>query len=116
MTQHQATFAETKIHPAISVPALRRRAADHPMTLFSVVATVAMLSISQPWQAGIMLSVPASAAPRGADAVEREPVRSEIDLACEGQVWGGETPVCLLAIAKDGGKVIPARIRTISGA
>jgi hypothetical protein len=117
MTQHHTAHVEPTIRSAFSVPALRRRAAAHPMALFSMVATVAILSVSAPWQVVGLQSAPAQAAPRGADLDERQtPARSEIDLACEGQVWGRETPGCLLAIAKDGGKDIPARIRTISGA
>jgi hypothetical protein len=117
MTQHQAIHAQPAILAALSVPALRRRAADHPMGLFSVAATVAILSIATPWQTTGMSPVAAPVAPHGADAGDdRKPVRSEIDLACDGQVWGRETPVCLLAIARDGGKELPARIRTISGA
>lgn len=117
MTQHQAAAAAPTFLSAISVPVLRRRVADHPMTLFSVVAAVAILSVSQPWQAVGAMPAPGATGPRGTDIIERQkPARSEIDLACEGQVWGAETPGCLLAIAKDGGKEISARIRTISGA
>ena len=117
MTQHHAATAEPTIRSTISGPALRRRAAEHPMALFSVVATVAILSIATPWQAAGALLPVAPQATRDMDPVEhRKPVRSEIDLACDGQVWGRETPVCLLAIARDGGKELPARIRTISGA
>ncbi len=116
MTQHQAIHARPAILAALSVPALRRRAADHPMGLFSVAATVAILSISMPWPAA-SLSPAAVDVPRAVDAdKDLTPVRSEIDLACDGQAWGSETPVCLLAIARDGGKELPARIRTISGA
>ncbi|RST84677.1 hypothetical protein EJC49_19595 [Aquibium carbonis] len=117
MTQNQAIHAQPATLAALSVPALRRRAAEHPMGLFSVVATVAILSIATPWQAAGPSPAAAPVAPRGAAGDdERKPVRSEIDLACDGQVWGRETPVCLLAIAREGGKEFPARIRTISGA
>ncbi|MBS4017553.1 MAG: hypothetical protein KGZ68_04880 [Dechloromonas sp.] len=117
MTQHQAAYADApKRSSTLSVPALRRRAAEHPMALFSVVATVAVLSVSAPWQAASGILAPAAAAPRSEPVVPSKPARSEIDLACEGQVWGRETTNCLLAIAKDGGKDLPARIRTISGA
>lgn len=116
MTQHQAASAEIAIRSAASIPALRRRASEHPMALFSVVATVAILSISAPWQVAGTLLLPAAVTPRGEPVMPAKPVRTEIDLACEGQVWGSETTNCLLAIAKDGGKDVPARIRTISGA
>jgi hypothetical protein len=117
MTQHQAVTAEPTFRSAISVPVLRRRAAAHPMGLFSVAATVAILSIAMPWPGASLPAASEPASSRGADAIKSpKPIRSEIDLACEGQVWGRETPTCLLAIAKDGGKDISARIRTISGA
>ncbi len=116
MTQHPAAYAEATPRSAVSIPALRRRAAEHPMALFSVVAAVAILSVAAPWQVANTLTGPGAAMPRGSSVVPEKPVRSEIDLACEGQVWGSETPGCLLAIAKDGGKDMPARIRTISGA
>lgn len=117
MTQHQAATDQTTFRSTISIPVLRRRAAEHPMGMFSIAATVAILSISMPWPNAATASASAPVVTRGADAVERQrPARSEIDLACEGQVWGAETPGCLLAIAKDGGKEISARIRTISGA
>lgn len=117
MTQHQTATAETSLRPTISVPMLRRRADEHPMGMFSIAAIVAILSISMPWPNAATASATGPVVTRGADAVERQrPARSEIDLACEGQVWGRETPTCLLAIAKDGGKDISARIRTISGA
>jgi hypothetical protein len=116
MTQHQTASAENSIRSAASIPALRRRASEHPMALFSVVATVAILSVSAPWQIASTLLVPETAAPHGDAIVPAKPVRSEIELACEGQVWGSETTNCLLAIVKDGGKDVPARIRTISGA
>jgi hypothetical protein len=117
MTQHQTPAIEPASGSSISVPALRSRASKHPMALFSVVAAVALLSISAPWQA-IDLSMPSGASnSRDAGSEEaQKPARSEIELACDGQVWGSETPLCLLAIAKDGGKDVPARIRTISGA
>ncbi len=117
MTQHQAAGTEaTTGLSTISIPAMRRRATEHPMALFTVVATVAVLSVSAPWQAASAFLAPDAVAPRAEPAAPAKPVRSEIDLACEGQVWGRETPNCLLAIAKDGGKDAPARIRTISGA
>lgn len=117
MTPHQTATVETTIRSTISVPVLRRRAAEHPMGLFSIAAAVAILSISMPWPNDATASASAPVVTRGADAVERQrPAKSEIDLACEGQAWGYETPSCLLAIAKDGGKDISARIRTISGA
>lgn len=117
MTQHQAASSEAATRAsAISITTMRRRAAEHPMALFTVVATVAVLSVSAPWQTASAFMAPDAEAPRVEPAAPAKPVRSEIDLACEGQPWGRETTNCLLAIAKDGGKDVPARIRTISGA
>jgi hypothetical protein len=116
MTQHpiaqQAAFA-----PAATLGALRRRAADHPMGLFAIAATVALLSVTVPLRTADV-AVPQQPQVGEREGATERPVQpmTEIDLACSGQVWGSEDADCLVAIAKDGGKDAPARIRTISGA
>ncbi len=116
MTQHPST-PQSAFPPVAALGGLRRRAADHPMGLFAIAATVAILSVSVPLRTADV-SVPLVPQPVEREGAVHRPVQpmTEIDLACSGQAWGSEDADCLVAIAKDGGKDAPARIRTISGA
>lgn len=117
MTPQQFANAETSFPSAISLPALRKGASRHPMALFAIAATVAILSISVPSRT---LDAGSATPPvvEQTESIDEMPLlpKTEVELACEGQIWGSETQTCLMAIAKDGGKDQPARIRTISGA
>ena len=103
---------------AYSLGRLRRGASRHPMGMFAAVATAALASIMLPLTSAVALSPSGTGTQeqRIAPAEDGMMPASEIDLACSGQSWGNETTKCLVAISKDGGKTISARIRTISGA
>ena len=117
MTGFPAEAAASR-YKAFALGRLRSGAARHPMGMFAVVATAALASIMVPLSGAVALS-PAGQGmqeQRVAPATEETVPASEIDVACSGQSWGNETTKCLVAISKDGGKTISARIRTISGA
>lgn len=100
----------------IARPALRRRAGERPMVLFSVVAAtalaaMALVPIAGPAFASLDLPVDA-AATRTADTARRP--LSAVDLACRGQAWGGESAGCLDAIAAESGR--PRAVRMIAAA
>jgi hypothetical protein len=116
MTQHPST-RPAAFSPLASLTTLRRRAAEHPMGLFAIAATVAILSVTVPLRTADVVVPQPPQAEEHEGATDR-PVQpmTEIEFACSGQVWGSENVDCLVAIAKEGGKDVPARIRTISGA
>lgn len=101
--------------------ALRRRAHDHPMAMFAVLATAAFIAMAL-----IPTSGPAFAAIDGAQHKLSDAVRtttksarlllSETDRACQGQAWGNETLDCLLVIAQEAGKKKARTIRMIASA
>ncbi|MFC3644282.1 hypothetical protein [Aquibium oceanicum] len=117
MTDFPAEAAAAR-YQAFALGRLRRGAARRPMGLFAAVSTAALASILVPLTGAVALS-PAgqrTQEQRLTPAAEERMPASEIDVACSGQSWGNETTKCLVAISKDGGKTISARIRTISGA
>ncbi|MCX7303848.1 MAG: hypothetical protein NTV73_05865 [Hyphomicrobiales bacterium] len=108
--------------------ALRQHAADHPMTVFVVVATACLASMALVPPAGAAFATFEVAAMPG-DASENHFVSpsvaaqaaknvgmSEIDLTCGGQAWGAQTPGCLATIAKDSGRHAGRVVRVIAGA
>lgn len=86
--------------------ALRRRAADHPMVMFVTVVAAAFVWILVPDTSS---SAPVQEPARSVSPVEttgksdRLPV-SNVDRACRGQSWGGESLECLTMIARENGK------------
>lgn len=99
---------------------LRRRASEHPMVMFAILAAAALSSMAFVPTAG-----PAFAS-FGAPVKLDEDVRTtaklaripftEADIACRGQAWGAETKDCLLTIAKVSGVDADRRVRTIASA
>lgn len=100
--------------------ALRQRAADHPMIMFFVVAAAAFTAMAMVPPAGAAFSTLGAAKPvvqTQAGAEEQQNVGlSDIDIACNGQVWGAQTPECLATIAKESGRADGRAIRVIAGA
>ncbi|AWC22123.1 hypothetical protein WHT83_01185 [Aminobacter sp. P9b] len=100
--------------------ALRQRANEHPMAMFSVLVIASLSSMA--WAPG---SGPAFAsmgsAPRMMDGARTTPKTdrlpmSETDIACRGQAWGVESETCLEAIAKDTGMREARKVRLIASA
>lgn len=87
--------------------ALRQRASDHPMAMFSVLgasALTAMLLLPTTGPAFASLHPPANIID-GAQTTTRTsrlPMPA-IDFACKGQAWGAETRDCLRVIAEQSG-------------
>ena len=98
--------------------ALRRRSNDHPMVMFGVIVTAAFMWTLMPGEPTV---AQASSAPlkvvqetRTTAKTSRLPV-SDIDRACEGQAWGGESADCLKMIARESGKA-DLKVRLIADA
>jgi len=99
---------------------LRRRASEHPMVMFAILAAAAFSSMAFVPTAG-----PAFAS-FGAPVKLNEDVRttaklarlphSEADIACRGQAWGAESKECLLTIAKLSGVDGDRNIRRLASA
>lgn len=98
--------------------ALRQRSHDHPMVMFVTIACAAFIWTLLPGQGGAVHSslAPASAIQdtKTTAKASRLPV-SEVEHACQGQSWGGESADCLRMIARENGKA-DLRVRLIADA
>lgn len=88
--------------------ALRERSENHPMVMFATVVAAAFIWTLAPGETTV------SAASAGAPVKEfnetsttsktsRLPM-SDVERACEGQSWGGESLECVTMIARESGK------------
>jgi hypothetical protein len=100
--------------------ALRQRSNDHPMVMFSVIVAAAFVWTLMPAEPAV---TQASAASEPIKIVEqarttaktsRLPM-SDVDRACQGQSWGGESAECLKMIARESGKA-DLKVRLIADA
>jgi hypothetical protein len=89
--------------------ALRERSQQHPIVMFAAIVTAAFVWTLVPGQTTV---TPASATTVPANGVNetsttqktsRLPL-SDVDRACKGQSWGGESAECLKMIARENGK------------
>ncbi|WP_378947901.1 hypothetical protein [Mesorhizobium sp. ANAO-SY3R2] len=97
--------------------AIRQRANEHPMAMFSVLVFVSLASMALVPTSGpafASMGTPLRTA-EGARATEKTDRLSETDIACQGQAWGAENEACLLAIAKESG-MRGAKVRLIASA
>ena len=99
--------------------ALRRRSHEHPIMMFGAIVTAAFVWTLVPAGSGV---TPASAnAPlkliqeTSTTAKTSRLPMSDVDRACQGQSWGGESAECLAMIAKDSGKA-ELKVRMIADA
>ncbi|TKB12653.1 MAG: hypothetical protein E5V75_24480 [Mesorhizobium sp.] len=100
--------------------ALRQRASDHPMVMFTLLGATAF--------AGMVLAPAAGPAFASinppANVVEGAPTtlktarlpQPQIEFACKGQNWGAESPECLRAIAEQSGQHRARAVRMIANA
>jgi hypothetical protein len=119
--QFDSRFQPRERNRFVSRLSLRQRSADHPMAMFSLVATVALSSMAfLPTSGPVLASFhePVAIAQVQAETTEktaRLPER-KTDTACEGQVWGAESETCLAEIARESGKSEGFRVRKLAAA
>ena len=104
----------------VSRLSLRRRSADHPMAMFSIVAAVALTTMafvptSGPVLASFNEPAKITEGVQTTDKTSRLPHR-ETDIACRGQAWGAESETCIAQIAKEAGKDENFRVRKLAAA
>jgi hypothetical protein len=87
--------------------ALRRRSHEHPIAMFGAIVAASLVWTLIPGQPAV---TPAASAPvkafdqtRTTDKTSRLPM-SDVDRACQGQAWGGESVECVTMIAHENGK------------
>jgi hypothetical protein len=100
--------------------ALRRRANDHPMALFVVLAAAAFVGMAFAPTVGpafASLNPPANIVAGAPTTIKtsRLPM-PEIDFVCRGQAWGAESPDCLRVIAEQSGIHKARAVRVIANA
>ena len=100
--------------------ALRERSEQHPMVMFSAIVSAAFIWTLVPGETSV---TPASAMSAPVKIVHeasttqktsRLPM-SDVDRACEGQSWGGESLACVTMIARESGKA-DLKVRLIADA
>ncbi len=98
--------------------ALRQRSNDHPMVMFAMVVSAAFVWTLMPGEQGAARSSLAPAQTiqdtKTTTKTSRLPV-SDVDHACQGQGWGGESADCLKMIARENGKA-DLKLRLIADA
>ena len=111
-------------HRGFPKVALRQRSADHPMIMFFLVAAAAFTAMAVVPPSGAAFASFGVTAAASAPAVKSEAEvdapknvgLSEIEIACNGQVWGAESAECLAMIAKESGRTGGRNVRVIAGA
>lgn len=103
-----------------AVATLRRRASEHPMTMFSILATAAFAAMLMTPTAGpafASFSAPAIVADGATTTTKtaRLPATT-VDFACKGQAWGAESEDCLRVIAEQSGAPASRDVRMIASA
>ena len=100
--------------------ALRQRASDHPVVMFSMLGACALAVLFLTPASGpafASLNPPANVVEGAPTTIKtaRLPV-PEIDFACKGQAWGAESAECLRVIAAQSGVHKARAIRMIANA
>jgi hypothetical protein len=98
--------------------ALRQRASDHPMVMFTVLAAcafVGMVSVPTVGPAFASLNPPANVVDGASTTIKTARLPApEVDFACKGQSWGAETADCLRVIAEQSGARKGRAVRMIA--
>lgn len=100
--------------------ALRQRANEHPMAMFTIfvfasLSSMALAPTSGPAFASMGTVQRPIVGAHTTTKTDRLPL-SETDIACQGQAWGVESEICLKAIAKDTGAHQVRKVRLIASA
>jgi len=100
--------------------ALRERANEHPMAMFTVFVFASLTSMAlAPSNGPAFASMGTTPRPieatRTTEKTDRLPL-SRTDIACQGQAWGNESEICLEAIAKETGVREARKVRLIASA
>jgi hypothetical protein len=113
-------FQATERRTVFPQLALRQRSNDHPVVMFSVIVAAAFVWTALP-SGSTTASASANRPPvkvvsqtQTTAKTSRLPV-SDVDHACQGQSWGGESVVCLAEIARENGKA-DLKVRLIADA
>jgi hypothetical protein len=99
---------------------LRRRSEDHPMVMFGTIVAAAFIWTLVPGETSVTVASATSAPLKEiqdtttTQKTSRLPM-SDIDRACEGQSWGGESLECVTMIARVSGKA-DVKVRMIADA
>jgi hypothetical protein len=111
-------FQATERRTVFPQLALRQRSNDHPVVMFSAIVAAAFVWTALP-SSTTTASASASRPPvkivsQTTAKTSRLPI-SDVDRACQGQSWGGESAVCLAEIARQSGKA-DLKVRLIADA
>jgi hypothetical protein len=100
--------------------ALRQRASDHPVAMFSMLGACALAVMFLTPASGpafASLNPPANVAVGAPTTIKTARLpEPEIDFACQGQAWGAESAECLRVIAAQSGTHKARAIRMIANA
>ncbi|MER8897700.1 hypothetical protein [Mesorhizobium sp. M0676] len=100
--------------------ALRQRASDHPVAMFSMLGACAlavMLLTPASGPAFASLNPPANVVQGAPTTIKTARLpEPEIDFACQGQAWGAESAECLRVIAAQSGVHKARSVRMIANA
>lgn len=99
--------------------AIRQRANEHPMAMFSVfviasLSSMALAPTSGPAFASMGTAPQAIDGARTTAKTDRLPRQTEI--ACRGQAWGAESEICIETITKETGARDARKVRLIASA
>lgn len=100
--------------------AIRQRANEHPMAMFSVFVVASLSSMALAPTSGPAFASMGSDhrivdGVQTTEKTDRLPLK-EADIACRGQAWGVESEICLDAIAEVSGIRAPRKVRLIASA
>ncbi|CAN7687666.1 hypothetical protein [Aminobacter sp. LjRoot7] len=100
--------------------AIRQRANEHPMAMFSIfviasLSSMALAPTSGPAFASMGSGLGAIQGTHTTAKTDRLPL-SETDIACRGQAWGAESKTCVETIAKETGMREARKVRLIASA
>ncbi|ESX95591.1 hypothetical protein [Mesorhizobium sp. LNJC405B00] len=101
-------------------PALRQRASDHPVAMFSMLGACALAVMFLTPASGpafASLNPPANVVQGAPTTIKTARLpEPEIDFACQGQAWGAESAECLRVIAAQSGVHKARSVRMIANA
>ncbi|MER9004576.1 MULTISPECIES: hypothetical protein [unclassified Mesorhizobium] len=100
--------------------ALRQRASDHPVAMFSMLGACALAVMFLTPASGpafASLNPPANVVQGAPTTIKTARLpEPEIDFACQGQAWGAESAECLCVIAAQSGVHKARSVRMIANA
>ena len=100
--------------------AIRQRANEHPMAMFSIfviasLSSMALVPTAGPAFASMGSKLGTIQGTHTTAKTDRLPL-SETDIACRGQAWGAESKICVETIAKETGIGEARKVRLIASA